>query len=74
MIKEYQRDYAYDARNERDLLKEMKSCTQLINIYESKEDQGKFFMMQEYVDGVSLESILRTRPFISKAYKKFIVG
>ena len=74
MIKEYQRDYAYDARNERDLLKEMKSCTQLINIYESKEDQGKFFMMQEYVDGVSLKSILKTRLIISIAYKKFIVG
>ena len=74
MIKEYIKDYADDARCERDFLHEMKSCTQLINIYESKEDQGKLFMMQEYVDGVSLKSILKTRPIISIAYKKFIVG
>ena len=52
----------------------MKNCTQIIDIYEFKEDQGKFFMMQEYADGLSLKSALKTRPIISIAYKKFIVG
>ena len=72
VIKEYQ--YAYYGRDECDFLLKMKACTQLIDIYDSKEEQNKVYMVQEYVDGVSLESILRTRPTISPAYKKFIVG
>ena len=50
MIKEY-RNFLYDksdlrlARKEHDFLREMNNCTQLIDIYDSKGDEGKFYMV-----------------------------
>ena len=56
MIKEYQNfiETIFGCK-ERDFLLKMKACTQLIDIYDSKEEQNKLYMVQEYVDGVSLE-------------------